>query len=140
MRPSATPASISGHGPWQMTPTGLPASKKAADEFQCLGLGSQLVRVGDPAGEDEPVVFARVGLADDAVGLEPVGFVEVVESLDLPGFRGQQLGVRAASRTALSGSVSSTCSTPSLAVRKVRKAIFFPFRRSDMPTLLVLVG
>ncbi len=29
VRPLATPASISVHGPWQITPTGLPVAKKS---------------------------------------------------------------------------------------------------------------
>jgi hypothetical protein len=56
--------------------------------------GPQLVRVGDPAGEDEPVVFARVGVADDPVDPEFVALVEVVEGLDLTALWSQQVGVR----------------------------------------------
>ena len=53
-----------------MTPTGLPATKKARTNSTCLLFGPQLVRVGDAARQDEPVVLAGVGVADRAVDLE----------------------------------------------------------------------
>jgi hypothetical protein len=70
----------------------LAGFEEAADEFQRLRFGPQLVRVGDSAREDEPIVFARVGLADRPLGVEDVALVEVVEGLDLPRFGRQQLG------------------------------------------------
>jgi hypothetical protein len=53
----------------------LAGREEGADELDRLLLGPQLVRVGDPAGEDEAVVLGAVGVADGAVDLEALALV-----------------------------------------------------------------
>ena len=95
MRPSTTSASISVQGPWQITPTGLPASKKSRTNCDRLRVGAQVVGVGDAAGQHEAVEVVRLGVADGAVRREGLALVEVVEGLHVARFGGEQLGLGA---------------------------------------------
>ena len=51
--PCTTSASISVHGPWQITPTGFPDLEELAGEAHGVLVLAQEVRVGYPAGEDQ---------------------------------------------------------------------------------------
>ena len=62
VRPLSTSASTSVHGPWQMTPTGLAASKKPRTNADRVLVHAEEVGVGDAAGQDEPVVVGDVGV------------------------------------------------------------------------------
>jgi hypothetical protein len=103
--------------------------EERADEPDRGRVGAQLVGVGDTARQDEAVVFGRVGLGEDPVGLEGVPPVEVVEGLDRFVRRSDQVGLPLGLADRLRGSTSSTCSTPSLATRN---AILLPLSFSDM--------
>ena len=93
-----------------------PASKKRGRSATASVVGAQEVGVGDAAGQQQPVVVVGVGVGDRLVDRERVALVEVVEGLDLARLERQQLDRRARRpRRALRGSVSSTCSTPSVA-------------------------
>ena len=62
VRPRTTPASISVHGPWQITATGLACVEERAHERDRVLVDAQEVGVGDAAGQHEPVVARGVGL------------------------------------------------------------------------------
>ena len=73
----------------------MPGREEFADEVDRLGVGPQVVRVGDAAGQDEAVELLGLDLADGARRLVGLALVEVVEGLDVAGLRGEQLGLRA---------------------------------------------
>src|ERR1700712_171342 len=64
LRPFTRAPSISVHGPWQVTPTGFARGEEVFDELDRLRVGAQVVRVGDPAGQDEAVEFVGFRVAD----------------------------------------------------------------------------
>jgi hypothetical protein len=93
------------------------------DELDRLARFPQLVGIGDAAGQDEAVVVVRVGLADGAAdrGRSPLSRWLKAWTSPPPGAR--MSASAPAAWIAFSGSVNSTRSTPSLAIRK---AILFP--------------
>ena len=82
-RPRTTSASTSIHGPWQITPTGLPGSKNSRTNWTASSSHPHRVRVADAARDHERVVVVDARVLDGAVDLERVGLVVVVEALDL---------------------------------------------------------
>jgi len=50
LRPAATPASMSVHGPWQIEATGFPSSKKAFTNFCASGIPRSLSGFITPPG------------------------------------------------------------------------------------------
>jgi hypothetical protein len=111
----------------------LAGLKERAHESKRLRFAAQLIGVRDSARQDQGVVVGRIGLFD-GLRLEGVAFVEVVESLDLARFRSRMSVSAPASRRAFIGSVNSTCSTPSLAIRKATR---LPCRSSAIFSLLL---
>jgi hypothetical protein len=61
-------------------------------ELHGVLVGAQHVRVGDPAGQDQPVVVVGAGRRDGLVDREGVALVEVVEALDLARLQRHQVG------------------------------------------------
>jgi hypothetical protein len=86
-------------------PDRLAGLEEGADELDRVGVGTQLVGVGDASGQHEPVVGAGVCIADRPVRGEGVALVEVVESLDRILFGREQidLGTRIAQRRKRTG-------------------------------------
>ena len=77
-----------------------------------------------PPGRTSASKPLGVGLGDDLVHAVGAGLVEVVEGLDLAGLGAQQdRGEPGVERRPAHGSVSSTCSMPSVATRKATRPV-----------------
>ena len=63
VRPCSTSASTSVHGPWQITPTGLAASKKPRTKPTASSSMRRKSGFATPPGQHEAVVVADVGVA-----------------------------------------------------------------------------
>ncbi len=57
--PRTTSASMSVHGPWQITATGLPCVEEALRECHRRRVGPQKVGIGDTAGQHEGRIVGR---------------------------------------------------------------------------------
>ncbi len=64
-----------------MTAAGFPEAKIFPHESHGVRIGAQLVRVGDPAGQDDAVIVADPEPVGREVDVKSVGLVEVIESL-----------------------------------------------------------
>ena len=71
----------------------LAGGEEVRDQAYRLGVGAQVVGVGDTAGEHEPVVVVDRRVGDGPVDGDRVGVVEMVERLDVARLGGQDLGL-----------------------------------------------
>ena len=112
-----------------MTPTGLPAAKKPRTNSSASGLVRSWSGFATPPGRTRPS-YSLASTSPTGRSTSKVSpLSRWLKAWTSPASGASSSASAPASRTARSGSVSSTCSTPSLAVKK---AIFFPCRRSDI--------
>src|SRR5581483_1242321 len=123
VRPRTRSASTIVHGPWQITAAGLPASNRARTNDTDASSMRSWSGLATPPGSTMPSKsFTVTSLAARrASNVSPLS--RWLKACTLPAFGATSSGVPPASSTAFHGSVSSTCSTPSLATRN---AIFLP--------------
>lgn len=111
--------------PWSVANSahGLARVEEVGHEGDRLGFNTKFVRIDLTARQDKPVVVRGLGVIQRLVNLGLLTPVGMVPAFDLTGL-GRYYVDRSSGRfqSFLLGSVSSTCSKPSVA----RIAIFFP--------------
>ena len=85
VRPRTTSASTSVHGPWQITATGLPASKNDLAKATASGSVRSWSGFATPPGRTSPSYAATSASATVSSTSNVSRLVEVVERLDLAG-------------------------------------------------------
>ena len=93
--PRTTSASTSVHGAWQIAAIGLPPVDERTHEAHGLRASSQVVGVGDAAGQDQGGELVGRRLAEHHIDVELIAWVEVVAALHLACFRRDEDGFAA---------------------------------------------
>src|SRR5579884_440724 len=121
VRPRTTPASTSVHGPWQITATGLPASKKAATNRTASSRVRSWSGFATPPGSTRPSKEAGSALCSGSSTGNVWPLSRWLKACTSPGSGATSTGVPPACSTACQGSVSSACSAPSLLTRNATR-------------------
>src|SRR3954454_25075871 len=137
VRPLTTTASTSVHGAWQITAIGLPLSAKDFAKLTASGIVRSWSGLATPPGSTRPSYDATSALSTVSSTGKVSALSRWLNACTFPVSGATSLGVPPAASTAFHGSVSSTCSMPSVATRN---AIVLPLSSSAIPESVAVRG
>src|SRR3954452_16128409 len=137
VRPLTTPASTKVHGPWQITAIGLPASANAPAKATASEFIRSWSGLATPPGSTRPSYVDTSAESTVSSTSNVPALSKWLNACTLPLSNETRRGVPPACSTAFHGSVSSTCSMPSVATRN---AIVLPLSSSAIPESVAVRG